>query len=401
MNNYKEILELDQMANKQGKRYPHRRYLFNPIQKFIIEPAKHLKGIIGPRGVGKTILLKQIRSENDSSIYISLDSISLDIDLFNLIKDISDKFNISLFLLDEVHFIDDYSLMLKKIYDFLNVKVIFTSSVSLSLYESAYDLSRRVKLLHLYPFSFRKYLFFKHKIKLPALTMGDIINQKWQSDHLKYGYYFEDYLQGGLYPFSLVEPDVLDFLKNVIKKVIRKDIPKTASLKIEELEKIEKVIEFISKSQVDGINYSTVSQNIGITKYKAEQYLKLLEKAFILFLIFPKGTNVLKEPKVLIYPPYRLLYKDYNFAIGGLREDIFSLFMKLRGIKFSYLKSKRGAKTPDFLVKLNGDKIVAEIGGKGKGRTQFKDIQYDKKIIFSHSDKIGKIRRPLYLLGYC
>jgi hypothetical protein len=41
----------------------------------------------------------------------------------------------------------------------------------------------------------------------------------------------------------------------------------------------------------------------------------------ILHEILPAGTNVLREPKILMAPPTRLLYRDYEDAVGGLRED--------------------------------------------------------------------------------
>jgi predicted AAA+ superfamily ATPase len=56
--------------------------------------------------------------------------------------------------------------VLKKVYDFLDVRVMFTSSVALALNQSSYDLSRRTVLRPLNPFSFREYLFFKHNLKL-------------------------------------------------------------------------------------------------------------------------------------------------------------------------------------------------------------------------------------------
>ncbi|MEK6557182.1 MAG: hypothetical protein AABZ14_02660 [Candidatus Margulisiibacteriota bacterium] len=43
---------------------------------------------------------------------------------------------------------------------------------------------------------------------------------------------------------------------------------------------------------------------------------------------------------------------------------------------------------------------VIEIGGKGKGREQFKGIALSKSIILSHSDDTQGIKRPLVLAGY-
>lgn len=148
---------------------------------------------------------------------------------------------------------------------------------------------------------------------------------------------------------------------------------------------------------MDGINYTSLSKNLGITKYKAEQYVGLLEKAFVLQRIFPKGSNVLKEPKVLMAVPYRLLYRDFEDSIGGLREDFFVDMMRHSNTPVHYLKTKRLAKTPDYLL---SDGTVVEVGGKGKGFTQFKDVQAERKYIFTHSDRVEGARRPLFMLGY-
>ena len=93
--------------------------------------------------------------------------------------------------------------------------------------------------------------------------------------------------------------------KNIIQKVIRKDIPMVSNLRFEDIENIEKTLSFIGKSEVDGINFSSISRNLGITKYKAELFVKFLSQAFILNPIYPRGTNVLKEPKVLMLLPFR------------------------------------------------------------------------------------------------
>ena len=393
---FNQLLELDQLAREDGRRYSKKRELYS---KVISQAGKHFIGIVGPRGVGKTVLLKQVALEVKDSFYISADTLEED-NLFEIVRILIERYGVKLLLLDEVHFQKDYQLKLKKIFDFLNIKLVFTSSVSLSIFESSYDLSRRVKLLHLYPFSFREYLFFKKDVSLPSITLDGIMKKEWLNEHLRYEYAFVDYLKGGLLPFSLEENDIYPILENILEKIIRKDIPSVAKLQVDELSVIEKTLKFIGKSPVDGINFTSVSRNVGITKYKAEQYMYLLQKAFVLNLVFPEGTNVLKEPKVLMYLPFRLLYKSYQDSVGAIREDFFAEMLKMKEKAFSYLKTKRGAKTPDFLVKEEGEDIVVEIGGKSKGRQQFKDVIVSRKLILTHSQVVEGDRRPLSLLGF-
>ena len=110
----------------------------------------------------------------------------------------------------------------------------------------------------------------------------NIIKKEWNPEHLRYVHIFDEYLKGGILPFSLEEPEVMPLLSNTVKKIIQRDIPYVSSLKTDELLKIEKTLEFIGKASVAGVNYSTLSRNIGITKYKAESYVRLLEQSFLL-----------------------------------------------------------------------------------------------------------------------
>jgi len=394
-----ELSELDILAKREAKKYPHKREKYASVA---IPCGRSFVGIVGPRGVGKSVLLKQLASELDYSFYLSLDTVEEE-SLFELARNLHERFKVRLLLFDEIHFKKEYQKELKKIYDFLEIRVIFSSSVSLSLYESAYDLSRRVRLEHLLPFSFREFLFFKHGVRLPALSLYNILANRELNEYLRYEFAFEEYLKGGLFPFSLEEPEIKPVLQNVLNTIIRRDIPQVAHLNVDELDLIEKTVRFIGRSEVDGISYSSVARNIGITKYKSEQYVHLLEKAFVINPVFPAGTNVLREPKILMFLPYRLLFKEYGDSIGALREDFLSEALLTAGISFSYLKSTRGAKTPDYLLNLRQEQIIVEVGGKGKGREQFKGVDIEKskkRLILSQGGGIEGIKRPLLLIGF-
>ncbi len=391
-----KILELHKHAIEKNRRYTKKRFI---ADKLINDKGKHFVGLIGPRGVGKSVLFKQLAALTKKSIYISIDSIEIE-NLFELIKILNEFYQFKVFYLDEIHFYKGYEKELKTIYDFLDVKIFFTSSVSLSLFDSAYDLARRIRIFNIFPFSYREYLAIKENIFLETLSLQNIKEKKWKAEHLRERRLFKNFISGGLMPFSLEEPDVLLIQKNILDKVIFRDIPLVAQLRTDELEVIKKIVNFIGKAEIDGINYSTLSNNLKITKYKAEQYIKLLEKAFVINAVFPEGTNVLKEPKIVMNLPYRLLYKEYDEAIGGLREDFFVESMKMSGKNINYLKTKKGKKTPDYLVEDNGAKYIIEVGGKGKGYSQFKGIDMSKSIIFADAERFDGIKRPLFLVGY-
>ena len=391
--NMDQLLEFDRLAKEDGRNFEKKRDIYDLIFK---DAGAHFIGIVGPRGAGKTIVLKQLAVANERSFYVSLDT--LEGDLFGLVKTLHETMGVQLFLLDEVHVYPRFEADIKKLYDVLKLRVIFTSSTALGMYESGYDLSRRVLLKVLYPFSLREYARFKYGQEFPAVTLEDIVENKVSADALRAGEHFSPYIQGGLMPFALREPQPLALLENILKTVIRKDIPRIAKLLTDEIDKIEQVVRFIGLSGVDGINYSSVAQNVHITNYKSEQYITLLERAFILHRVFPRGSNVLKEPKVVMALPYRLLYRSLPEAIGGLREDFFIEAFRALGKEVFYLKSMRGQKTPDYLIRDRED-IVFEVGGKRKGRSQFKGVDVKKKIIFADGYDMTDIRKPLFLAG--
>ncbi len=77
-------------------------------------------------------------------------------------------------------------------------------------------------------------------------------------------------------PFALDEPQPLKILQNILDAILIKDIARISDISTSEIDLIGKMVRFISRSSgVDGISYSSLSKNIGITKYKAQQYTKL------------------------------------------------------------------------------------------------------------------------------
>ena len=398
MSLYETIFSLHDLALEDGRRYAKRRDAFDAL---LSSEGAHFLGIYGSRGVGKSIVLKQLADTIDGSVYISIDTLTDSDDVFDVVTTLNKTYKITTFLLDEVHFRESIDRDLKKIYDFLNVKVIFTSSVALSMLQSSHDLSRRVRLHTLYPFSFREYLYFKHDMTLEALSLADIYACKWTGEHMRGLMHFDTYLQGNNWPFALDDPMVRPLLENILTKIISHDISCVSDLKLSDLELMTKLVAFVGRSSIDGINYSTLAANLGITKYRATLYVELLCRAFVLVRLLPKGTNVLQEPKVMMTLGFRLLFQTLEAGIGAIREEVVVGHLLMGGFDVAYLKSTRGAKTPDFLVCEDGQDYVVEVGGRTKGRTQFKGVAVDKKLVFSHGliDATG-IRRPLGLCGY-
>jgi len=399
MNISKEILDLSKKSFGKLSNLTKKRFLYEELTAELT--SKSITILSGPRGVGKSTLLKQVLEKFPDAFYLAVDLLEHDASLFDYAQELEEKYKIKYLIFDEIHFNENYVQDLKKIYDFLDLKIFTTSSVSISLKNAAHDLSRRAKVFNLYPFSFREFIYFEKDILLEELSISNILKKKWSASHAKYYHLFHEYLKGRLFAFTLEEARYEVLFKSMLEKIINQDIAKIGDLTFNEIKLIEKIVAFIAKSGSDGVSYNAISKNLGITIYKTQEYLNYLEQAYVIHILFPKGKNVTKEPKVLMFLPYRLLFCRFEDCIGALREDFVILALHSRGMStVHYLKSLRGEKVPDFIIETENDKeVIIEVGGKGKGTSQFKGIKNVEKYILADSEEWKENQIPLFMLG--
>ena len=138
----------------------YRRYFFD-----MVDFDENLIGLIGARGIGKTTFLLQyldsLEIENEKKLYFSVDSIiTSNIRLFDIAEDF---YNIGgkILVIDVIHKYKDFEIELKEIYDFLDLKVLFSGSSAVVLEHKKADLSRRAILYRVKGLSFREFLEMK------------------------------------------------------------------------------------------------------------------------------------------------------------------------------------------------------------------------------------------------
>ncbi len=79
--------------------------------------------------MGKTSYLLSRRIKNPKSLYISCDSLDIKKEsLFSLVDELQKNYGFDTFFLDEIHWSENWQQSLKNIYDFLDVKVVFSGS---------------------------------------------------------------------------------------------------------------------------------------------------------------------------------------------------------------------------------------------------------------------------------
>ncbi len=396
-----ELIRLDRLARGQVKKYPVKRFLF-PQLKFLMTGTRQLVGIAGLRGTGKTILLRQLTTDLDQTFYLSADTLPARTDLFEIASHLEESMTIKFLMIDEIHAIREWQGQLKKIYDFLELRIIFTSSSSLELSEGRYDLSRRLTILHLPLFSFREYLSFKANPDLPVLTVEEIIKNHKEIYRELFSFEpdFRTWSEIGALPACLDSP-LSSIVEATVDKVIQKDMLTVGKLSQEDLLSIRAVLLFIARAGIEGCSYSAISRNTGISKFKAQQFVRMMEAGSLLRIVLPYGANVLPEPKIMLAPTLRVNLaqgSDDDRLTGAIREEFFIHHLTGANLTVNYLKSMRGQKLPDYVLFLKDRKVIVEIGGAGKTSSQFKGIDEKEKLILTQPGTKSGI--PLILFGF-
>lgn len=353
-------------------------------------------GLVGPRGVGKSTLVKQQLNKTKDESFLQL-YVTADHSYFgnHSLIELADEFVAEggkRLVIDEIHKYNGWSRELKQIYDsHSGLKIIFTGSSVLDIRKGGADLSRRALIFEMQGLSFREYLELFEGIKFPAFTLEEIINNK--IDYIPEFHplpYFRKYLTSGYYPFGhLPRFDIR--MQQIISETMEVDIPTYANLTPSTSRKLRQMMMIISENAPYKPNMLNLSVELKMSKNVVPDYLVYLEKAGMLSLLRDSTSGIRelgKVEKVFIDNPNLMTVLAGGVPnIGNLRETFFFNQMRVKNQVFS-------SRISDFEI---GD-VTYEVGGRNKGRKQL--TQANKGIIVKDDIEYGSSRIvPLWMFG--
>ncbi len=366
-----------------------------------IDWNNRLIGLKGSRGIGKTTLILQYIKSNykitDKVIYISLDDLYFtENSLYDFVNHFYKRGG-EFIALDEVHRYPNWAIEIKNIYDDMpDLKLIFTGSSLLHLNKSKADLSRRAVMYSMPGLSFREFLWFETGINFNKLELDELLTNHISISadiisKIKPLAYFEKYLNYGYYPFYLENRDTFhQKLSEVVLTILEVDIPQFANINTSNIIYLKKLLQIISGSVPFKPNMNALSERTGISLNTMKHYIKLLNDAELLQLLYVKGKSInsINKPEKIYLGNTNLIYNNSIKNIGNIRETFF----------FNQLKNKHivnAHKQTDFLV---DDKYAFEIGGKNKTKKQIKGIS--NAYVVKDDIEIGQNNTiPLWLFG--
>jgi predicted AAA+ superfamily ATPase len=368
-----------------------------------------ISGILGSRGIGKTTFLLYLVLEQGArqgkALYVSADNLYfLENRLVDLVDQLYKETDVRLLCIDEVHKYPNWNQELKNIADtYFDFRIVFSGSSMIDLIQSKYDLSRRVTTYLLHGFSFREYLEWTLKIKLPILSFEDVLFSHLEIEQefnipgvLKY---LSEYFRIGYYPFFREfsqDREKFQAIENVTQKTIYEDIGTLHSLRTTGLQVIEKLFKFVIHTPPGELSAFKLAKYLDKDFETITNYLHYLEEAGLIRFLYPKTTGkaVLRNPNKMFPDNSNLIYATYaaimpDNHIGKVRETF--VINQLQNANQKVYYSPKG----DVCVNEN----VFEIGGMSK-----KDIQIRGEkngYILQDGILIGsKNIIPLYLIGF-
>ncbi|HIP46400.1 MAG TPA: hypothetical protein EYG95_02440 [Campylobacterales bacterium] len=377
--------------------FHYKRYFYKKVNFDV-----RLIGIVGARGVGKTTFLIQYLKELDlpfsKKLYISADTITIP-SLFE-VAEIFAKEDGKVLVIDEIHKYKNFEIELKKIYDILDLNVVFSGSSALKIDQAKADLSRRAIVYHFEGLSFREFIELNDDITLPSFTLEEILSshvdiayELLESFNLRLS--FKEYIRSGYYPFYFEDKEsYLIRLNETINTVIEIDIPSVFPIEYSNIVNLKKLVRLVCESlpYTPNIQELLLKMNMKDNYKGLYRFLEYLNKAKVLNIIraTSKGDNIFTKPEK-IYLNNTNLHHAYcnSHELGTIRETFFASMLQ---VSHAVAIPKKG----DFLI---DDKYTMEIGGKNKKFNQIKDLE--NSFVIADDIEVGSVNKiPLWLFGF-
>jgi len=269
--------------------------------------------IYGARQVGKTTLVKEIlRKFESDSIYLNCDESDIREALTNKTSTELKAFigSRKLVVIDEAQRVENIGLTLKLFVDnFPEIQIIATGSSSFELSGKISEpLTGRKNEFYLYPFSVEEMLSMYSPLEVDRLL--------------------EQWMVYGMYPGTMFDNDRETRVRELATSYSYKDVLMYQDIRNPEL--LEKLLQALALQIGSEVSYTELAQTMGVNKVTVENYIRILEQAYIIFRVGPFSRNVRnelrKKRKIYFYDLGMRNALINNLNPISLRNDIGALW---------------------------------------------------------------------------
>lgn len=303
-----------------------------------VEDVRRAVVLMGPRRVGKTVLLQHIiqklldKGVSAKSIaYLSIDqplysNLSME-ELAARIREASGlKTTERVFLfLDEVQYLKDWEIHLKVFVDsFPHIKCIVSGSAAAALrLKSIESGAGRFTDFFLPPLTFYEYLDLQ-EISPPFEHESGPIN--WvgtATDIEEINKHFIRYIKIGGYPETIFSETIRQNISryvgsDIIEKVLLHDLPSLYG--IQDIQELKSLFVTLAWHTAQEVSLDGLSQQSGVTKPTIKRYMEYLEAAFLIKIVHRIDRNAKRFKRVNNFKVY-LTNPSIHYALFGQGEE--------------------------------------------------------------------------------
>ncbi len=330
-----------------------------PIRRNLMDEIDwndRLIGIKGTRGVGKTTFLLQYAKEkfgsNRSCLYINMNNFYFS--QYSLVRFAGEfvKRGGKVLLIDQMFKYPNWSEDLRTCYEqYPTLKIVFTGSSVMRLKEENPILNSIVKVYYLRGLSFREFLNLQSGNNFPSYTLDEILKNHEQIARtilreVKPLNYLQDYLHHGFYPFFLEKRNFSENLLKTMNMMIEVDILLIKQIELKYLSKIKKLLYLLAVDGPVAPNVSQLAAEIQTSRATVMNYIKYLEDARLINMVYPKGEKFPKKPSKVVMHNSNLMYSFYPVKVD--EQDVLDTFFM--NTMYKDHKLYKGDKGTSFLV---------------------------------------------------
>ncbi|MFH0927499.1 MAG: AAA family ATPase [Candidatus Micrarchaeota archaeon] len=352
------------------------------LAKIALGKEPRIKILRGFRGVGKTTALLQLMEKG--ALYFSMDNPVVETNTLYEIGKKAAMAGYKALLVDEVHCYPNWKKDAKALYDeFPKLSIALSGSAPL-----AFEPERRHEMIEIEPLSLGEFMRLQGlKAAASDAWMDEKKAVEFTALNPEIYAHFSKYMQGGGFPaFFSFEEKTLGAIFNSITKSIRQDTAFAANVDGEIIAAMQKAVIFLASSLPGELSINSLSNILHLNRYKTGRAIELLSGMKIVRLIKPSGKGaklVRQDPKMLFYHPNlrKAVCESIGTTadVGAMREELAAFFLNGRGWGIGTIRGMK--KSPDYIIEKNGERIILEIGGKGKGKAQLSEFSGKKLVI--------------------
>jgi len=190
---------------------------------------------------------------------------------------------------------------------------VFTTTSVEETEEDTTDLAKLCRRYVLHGFSFREFINLQTGNNFQTFTYSDIIRdheyiQKSVLPRVEPLKYFNDYMHYGYYPFYLKNNNFDEELLKAMNTMIDVDILFNKQVELKYLARIKKLLYLLALNEDASPNVSELAEIIGTSRATVMNYLKYLEEARLVNMVYREGENFPKKPAAVMLHDPNLMY---------------------------------------------------------------------------------------------